>query len=57
MRAAARLKSVALFAGERKLHEWNAPPYAVTIATAELEGAVVRASVIDENGAEATDRQ
>jgi len=34
---------VALFAGNRKLHEWQRPPYAVDLSAAMLKGAEVRA--------------
>lgn len=50
------LRSVALFAGDQKLHEWSGPPYAFDIATASLAGAEhVRAVAIDETGYEAAD--
>jgi Ca-activated chloride channel homolog len=51
-----RLRSVVLFAGDRKLHEWTREPYALDIPTVRLEGEeFVRASVIDETGYEASD--
>ena len=50
------IRSVALFAGDRKLHEWAHPPYALDLPTARLAGNdFVRASVIDETGFEAAD--
>src|SRR5262249_23587286 len=50
------LKSVALFAGDRKLHQWQRPPYAVDFSPGQLKGIeFVRASVIDETGYEASD--
>ncbi len=53
-----RLERVVLYAGDKKLHEWSEPPYALSVPTASLEGAdFVRASVIDESGYEAGDRQ
>jgi hypothetical protein len=52
------LKSVALYAGDKKLYEWDRPPYALSISTASLEGVgSVRAAVVDEGGAEASDVQ
>jgi hypothetical protein len=54
----ARLKIVALYAGDRKLREWDEPPYAVSVPDATLAGAdSVRAVVIDESGNETTDVQ
>jgi Ca-activated chloride channel family protein len=50
------LKTVALFAGNRKLHEWQRPPYAVDIPAAQLKAVeFVRASVVDDTGYEASD--
>jgi len=50
------IRSVALFAGDRKLHEWSRPPYALDLPTARLAGVdFVRAAVIDETGFEAAD--
>jgi hypothetical protein len=52
-----RLESIVLYAGDRKLHEWARPPFAVSVSTASLAGVgFVRASVIDETGYEASDR-
>ena len=50
------IRSVALFAGDRKLQEWTRPPYALDIPVARLAGhEFVRASVIDSTGYEASD--
>jgi len=50
------LKSIALYAGDKKLYEWDQPPYALSVSTASLEGVdSVRALVIDEGGNEAAD--
>lgn len=50
------LRSVSLYAGDRKLQEWDGPPYAIDLPTAQLAGVdLVRASVIDETGYEAAD--
>ena len=50
------LKSVVFFAGDRKLHDWTRPPYALDIPNAQLKGVeFVRASVTDDTGYEATD--
>ena len=50
------LKSVALYAGTRKLQEWARPPYAVNIPDGQLKGVeFVRASVVDETNYEASD--
>jgi VWFA-related protein len=50
------VKSVALFAGDRKLHQWQGPPYAVDIPAAQLKGVeFVRASVVDDTSYEAAD--
>jgi Ca-activated chloride channel homolog len=52
------IKSVVLYAGQKKLHEWSSPPYALAIPTARLEGIeFVRASVFDSTGYEAADLQ
>ncbi|HJQ40388.1 MAG TPA: VWA domain-containing protein [Thermoanaerobaculia bacterium] len=49
-------KTVALYAGDKKLHEWTRPPYALDIPVARLNGVeFVRASVIDTTGYEAAD--
>ena len=50
------LTKVVLYAGDRKLHEWDRPPYALDLPTARLAGQeFVRASAIDETGYEASD--
>lgn len=50
------LRSVALYAGDQKLMEWDHPPYAVDLPTARLAGMeFVRAAAIDETGYEASD--
>lgn len=51
------LKSVALYAGDQKLYEWDQPPFALSLSTASLAGAeYFRAVVVDESGAEVSDR-
>lgn len=50
------IKSVVLFAGDKKLQEWARPPYAISIPAARLAGHdFVRASVVDATGYEASD--
>jgi Ca-activated chloride channel family protein len=50
------LKSLELFAGDRKLIGWSHPPYALDIPVTRLEGVdFVRATALDINGVEATD--
>ncbi len=50
------IKGVVLFAGQKKFHEWNAPPYAIDVPTARLAGVeYVRASVTDDTNYEASD--
>lgn len=50
------VKSVVLYAGDKKLQEWARPPYAIDIPAARLAGYdFVRASVIDSTGYEASD--
>lgn len=50
------LKSVTLFAGDRKLAQWTHPPYAVDLPATRLAGVeYVRASVTDETNYEASD--
>ena len=52
----ARIQSVVLYAGQRKIAAWNAPPYAISIPKSQLEGVeFVRASVIDDTNYEAAD--
>ena len=51
-----QIKSAAFFAGQKKLHEWSGPPYALDIPSATLKGAdFVRASIVDETNYEASD--
>ncbi|MGA7615790.1 MAG: VWA domain-containing protein [Thermoanaerobaculia bacterium] len=50
------LKSVALFADDHKLVEWDRPPYALDLPTADLKGyQFVRVSAWDTTGYEASD--
>jgi Ca-activated chloride channel family protein len=50
------IKSAVFFAGQKKLHEWSAPPYTLNIAASQLKGVdFVRASVTDETNYEASD--
>ncbi len=50
------LRTIALFAGDRKLMEWSEPPYAIDLPAASLKDVeFVRAQVIDETGYEASD--
>jgi Ca-activated chloride channel family protein len=50
------LRSVIFFAGQKKLHEWTSPPYALNVPSAKLAGVdFVRASVVDETNYEASD--
>jgi Ca-activated chloride channel homolog len=50
------IRSVVLFAGQKKIHEWSGPPYAVDIPSARLAGVeFVRASVTDSTNYEAAD--
>jgi Ca-activated chloride channel family protein len=50
------IRSVVLYAGEKKLHEWSGPPYALDLPTTRLAGEeFVRATAIDETGYEAGD--
>jgi Ca-activated chloride channel family protein len=50
------LKSVVMFAGDKKIAEWKTPPYAIDLPTARLAGVdYVRASVLDDTGYEAAD--
>jgi Ca-activated chloride channel family protein len=49
-------KTVALYAGDKKLTEWTHPPYAIDVPTARLANVeFVRASVIDSTDYEAAD--
>ena len=53
---ATTIKSASFFAGQKKLREWSAPPYALNIPNSQLKGVdFVRASVIDETNYEASD--
>ncbi|GAC1437389.1 MAG: hypothetical protein NVSMB68_09340 [Thermoanaerobaculia bacterium] len=50
------IRSVVLFAGQKKLHQWKEPPYAVDLPTSRLTGVeYVRASVTDATNYEASD--
>ena len=50
------LKTIELYAGDKKLAEWTSEPYALNIPLARLEGyEFVRASVVDSTGYEASD--
>jgi Ca-activated chloride channel family protein len=50
------IKSAAFFAGQKKLHEWSAPPYALNMPASALAGVdFVRASVTDDTNYEASD--
>jgi Ca-activated chloride channel family protein len=50
------IRNVALFAGDKKLHEWTSAPYAIDIPQARLAGVeFLRASAMDETNYEASD--
>jgi len=50
------IRTVALFAGNKKIYEWSEPPYAVSIPNDRLKDvAFIRASVIDNTNYEASD--
>jgi Ca-activated chloride channel homolog len=50
------IKSAEFFAGQKKLHAWSGPPYALDVPAAALKGVeFVRASVLDETNYEASD--
>lgn len=50
------MKSVELFADEKKLASWSSPPYATSVKESDLAGAkFVRATAIDSEGVEASD--
>lgn len=52
----APLKEISLFAGDQKLIEWERPPYAFSIANAQLAGVeFVRATATDDANYEASD--
>jgi len=53
---ATTIKSASFFAGQKKLIEWSAPPYAINIPNSQLKGVdFVRAAVVDETNYEASD--
>jgi Ca-activated chloride channel family protein len=53
---ATTIKSAVFYVGQKKLHEWTAPPYAINVAASQLKGVdFVRASVTDETNYEASD--
>ena len=53
---ATTIKSAVFFAGQKKLYEWPAPPYAIDIPNSRLRNVeFVRASVTDETNYEASD--
>ena len=50
------IRTVALFAGQKKIHELSGPPYAIDLPTKSLAGVeYVRASVLDSTNYEASD--
>jgi VWFA-related protein len=50
------IKSVVFFAGQKKVHEWQEPPYAINLPNDRLKDVpFVRASVTDDTNYEATD--
>lgn len=50
------IRSVVLFAGQKKFHEWTQPPYAIDVPTSRLAGVdYVRAAVTDDTNYEASD--
>jgi Ca-activated chloride channel family protein len=50
------IKSAEFFAGQKKLHAWSGPPYALDVPAAALKGVeFVRASVLDDTNYEASD--
>ena len=50
------IRTVALFAGQKKIYEWSEPPYAISIPNDRLKDVpFVRASVIDNTNYEASD--
>jgi Ca-activated chloride channel homolog len=53
---ATQIKSAVFFAGQKKIYEWGAPPYALDLPNSRLRGVeFVRASVTDETNYEASD--
>jgi Ca-activated chloride channel family protein len=50
------IKSAVFFAGQKKIHDWSGPPYALDLPASALKGAdFVRASVLDDTNYEASD--
>ena len=50
------IKSVVFFAGQKKVHEWQGPPYAINLPNDRLKDVpFVRASVTDDTNYEASD--
>jgi Ca-activated chloride channel family protein len=50
------IKTVALFAGQKKIFEWSRPPYAVNLSADKLKNVeFLRVSVIDDTNYEASD--
>ncbi|MEO8381505.1 MAG: VWA domain-containing protein [Acidobacteriota bacterium] len=50
------IRNVVFFAGDKQIHEWTQPPYALDLPTTRLAGVeFVRASAFDETGYEASD--
>lgn len=50
------IRSVTLYAGDRKIQEWSRPPYAIDLPVSALAGSeFIRASAIDDTGYEASD--
>ncbi|MCU1350543.1 MAG: hypothetical protein JWO56_3573, partial [Acidobacteria bacterium] len=50
------IKSVVFYAGQKKIHEWTQPPYALNVSGDRLKGVdFVRASVTDDTNYEASD--
>ncbi len=50
------IKSVELFAGDKKIKSWDGPPYALDLPSARLNGVeFLRASVLDDTNYEASD--
>ncbi len=54
--AAREIRSVVLYAGQKKIQEWLQPPYSVAIPPSKLAGAdFIRAAVTDDTNYEASD--
>lgn len=52
----AAIRSVALYAGQKKIYQWAQPPYAIDLPEARLTGVpFLRASVVDATNYEASD--